>query len=489
MRNNIEIYKTLINSLDISMFVIDKYGKTILANDATLELYGCTWEDFETNYSNTQYLLDNDIVDKCALLQIFQKKKPVSETYTIMNAEGNRETYYTQKMPVFNENNEVEYVVGWSKKLETIEFEYKSAIRTLSAPLANKLIEVDENNKFIHESPEMSKILMLLDNVVKTDATVLLQGETGTGKEVLAQYIHDNSIRNRRKIVVVNCAAIPPNLFESELFGYTKGSFTGASAKGQTGQIELADKSTLFLDEIDSIPLEMQSKLLRTLESKEVKPVGSTSVKKIDFRLVAATNKNLYQLVKEGKFRSDLYFRLNVIAVTIPPLRKRVKDIHPLTDYYLQRYCKLYGLHKQFSPSIYRQLEEYRWPGNVRELKNLIERVILTSNVDDVFLQSLPLGYFAEEQSFGNSNKSILSENFSEEADDVSFFAGNSGEEFVDIMEGDKNEPLDKMIEIYESSIIKKTLENSSSVVEAAHKLGVSLSTLERRIRKYQLRS
>lgn len=470
MRNNIELYRTLINSLDIAMFIIDKYGKTLLANDATLELYGCTWEDFEKKHSNTQYLLDNGIIDKCTLLQVFQEKRPVAETYTILDGEGSRETYYTQKTPVFDKDHEVEYVVGWSKKLKDMEFEYKSATGTFLTSVGNQRIEVTESSTFIHESPEMSEILALLDNIARTDATVLLQGETGTGKEVLASYIHENSTHNRRKMVVVNCAAIPPSLFESELFGYAKGSFTGASAKGQAGQIELADKATLFLDEIDSIPLELQGKLLRTLESKEVKPVGSTSVRKIDFRLIAATNKNLYQLVKEGKFRSDLYFRLNVITVSIPPLRKRVKDIQPLTDYYLQKYCESYGLCKRFSSQIYRQLEEYRWPGNVRELKNLIERVILTSNVDDVLLQSLPLGYFAEQQSVDvdSMEERYLPEQLPRETE---------------------NETLDQMIEAYESKIIKKTLENTSSVSEAAHKLGVSLSTLERRIRKYQLRS
>jgi formate hydrogenlyase transcriptional activator len=233
----------------------------------------------------------------------------------------------------------------------------------------------------VGRSSGLRNVLQLVEIVAATDATVLLLGETGTGKELIARAIHESSQRNREAFVTLNCAAIPSSLFESELFGHERGAFTGANMQ-RAGRLELADRGTLFLDEVGDMPLEVQPKLLRTLQEHTYERLGSTRTKNADVRLVAATNCDLEQLMEDKQFRSDLYYRLNVFPIRIPPLRERREDIPILVRHFTQKYAS--RINKQIDTipeSTIQKLQRWSWPGNVRELENLIERsVILSSN-------------------------------------------------------------------------------------------------------------
>jgi formate hydrogenlyase transcriptional activator len=234
--------------------------------------------------------------------------------------------------------------------------------------------------QIIGKSPVLEAVLAQVEQVAPTDSTVLIQGETGTGKELIARAVHDISSRCGRRFIKLNCAAIPFDLLESELFGHEKGAFTGAIAQ-KIGRFELADKGTLFLDEIGDIPLPLQPKLLRVLQEQEFEPLGSTRTHQVDVRLVAATHQNLVEMVKRNEFRSDLYYRLNVFPILLPSLRERREDIPALVEHFVEIYAR--RMNKQIEhipPETMSTLVSYQWPGNIRELQNFIERsVILTS--------------------------------------------------------------------------------------------------------------
>ena len=243
----------------------------------------------------------------------------------------------------------------------------------------------------VARSPEMHTILKQVARVAKTDATVCISGETGTGKEIIARVIHCNSPRASKPFMAVNCAAIPESLFESELFGHLKGSFTGAH-QNKRGLIHSADKGTLFLDEIGEMPLALQGKLLRTLQNREILPVGGQVPIKVDVRILAATNKDLEQAVREGHFREDLFYRIHVVPLWIPPLRQRREDIPFLAQFFLKRSMEHHNkIVKSFSSEAMQTLITYPWPGNVRELENMIERAVVMSPQDVITPEFLPL--------------------------------------------------------------------------------------------------
>jgi formate hydrogenlyase transcriptional activator len=233
--------------------------------------------------------------------------------------------------------------------------------------------------QIVGRSPALRRVLREVEVVAPTDSGVLIQGETGTGKELIAQAVHNRSARRDRAFVKVNCAAIPSGLLESELFGHEKGAFTGAIMR-KPGRFELADKGTLFLDEVGDIPLELQAKLLRVLQEREFERLGSTRTQQVDVRVVAATHRDLKQMVEEGTFRSDLYYRLHVFPVTVPPLRDRREDIPFIVRHFVDKYCQRMNRHiETISTHTMEALKDYAWPGNVRELQNFIERAVILS--------------------------------------------------------------------------------------------------------------
>ncbi len=247
--------------------------------------------------------------------------------------------------------------------------------------LDEKIGTVADFEGIVGQSSALRQVLQLVEMVATSDSTVLLLGETGTGKELIAQAIHDRSRRKDRTLVRLNCAAIPTGLLESELFGHERGAFTGAVTQ-KIGRLELADQGTLFLDEVGDIPLELQPKLLRVLQDGEFERLGSTQTKKVDARLVAATNRDLDEMIEGRQFRSDLYYRLNVFPIRVPPLRERPEDIPLLVQYFGQKYARRMQKRIESIPAAaMRKLMRWHWPGNVRELQNLVERaVIMTHN-------------------------------------------------------------------------------------------------------------
>jgi DNA-binding NtrC family response regulator len=243
-----------------------------------------------------------------------------------------------------------------------------------------------KNGKIVYASRIMKDILLKAERVAKSDATVLVLGESGVGKEVISRYIHENSDRHDKSFVAVNCAALPETLLESELFGYEKGAFTGAFAR-KLGKFELADKGTILLDEVTEMDLRLQAKLLRVLQEKEIEVIGSKYPKQVNVRVIATTNRNINKYVSDGKFREDLYYRLNVFPITVPPLRERKEDIPPLVEYLLKKHAK--GMDVGIDSEAINYLKERPWRGNVRELENLIARACILSNSSVIKLTHL----------------------------------------------------------------------------------------------------
>lgn len=256
--------------------------------------------------------------------------------------------------------------------------------------LRNQLASRFEFSSIIGVSPKMHSLFERMRRIVKTDSTVLITGESGTGKELVARALHQNGSRKDKPFVAVNCGAIPESLLESELFGHERGSFTGA-VKDRTGKFEAANNGTIFLDEIGTMPLLLQSKLLRVLQEQEIERVGSTRSIKIDVRIISATNSNLLEMVRLGQFREDLYYRLNVIPLQLPPLRERKEDILLLADRFLEKSGKLMGRGElAIQPEVKKALENYQWPGNVRELENMMERLVALSDGASITVDDLP---------------------------------------------------------------------------------------------------
>ena len=256
--------------------------------------------------------------------------------------------------------------------------------------LKKQLRDKYEFSNIIGNSPAMQKVFTRISKVIKTDSTILILGDSGTGKELIAKAIHSNGPRRDKPFIAVHCGAIPENLLESELFGHTKGSFTGA-IRDKIGKFEAANHGTIFLDEIATLPMHLQIKLLRVLQEQEVERIGSNRQIKLDVRIISATNVNLEEEVKKGNFRDDLFYRLNVIPVTLPPLRERVEDILQLVRHFLAKYCKemdrpLMSIAKE----VLMALEIYKWPGNVRELENVVERTVALTEGDQIALDDLP---------------------------------------------------------------------------------------------------
>jgi DNA-binding NtrC family response regulator len=256
--------------------------------------------------------------------------------------------------------------------------------------LKEQIAEISKADVIIGDSPQMRKVFELIQTVAKTDTTVMIRGESGTGKELIARAIHSNSERRYFPIVTINCGAMSEGVLESELFGHERGAFTGAQYR-RKGKIELADEGTLFLDEIGNIDMKTQMDLLRVIETKQFSRVGGNEIIKVNFRIICATNKNIEEAVKEGSFREDLYYRLNVFTLHIPPLRERKSDILPLANYFVNHYAKNMGKAvTSISPDAVDILIRYNWPGNVRELENAIERAMVVGKPPSIQVEDLP---------------------------------------------------------------------------------------------------
>jgi len=368
---------------------------------------------------------------------------------TKIDVEGKRKSFIVKTIPVTLENKRVSSIMEINETSNMVANAYR-------------LIEGTSNISFDHiigDSPNIVEVKDIARKVASSKSTVLLTGESGTGKELFARAIHYASNRSHLPFVAINCASIPDNLLESELFGYEGGAFTGANRQGQMGKLELANGGTLFLDEIGDLPLHLQPKLLRVLQDGQFMRLGGKEFISVDFRLIAATNRDLKEMIKNGEFREDLYYRLNVIPIHIPPLRERIEDIDKLSEYLLNKYCYKLGVkRKRFSKDVKEAFYEYQWPGNVRELENVVEYLVNIVKEEEIKLENLP-----------NNMKDYI---------DKSNRMGNTCK-------------LKDMMDSYERDILVSYLKAYGSGTEdkkkIAHLLGINLSTLYRKLSKYNL--
>lgn len=305
----------------------------------------------------------------------------------------------------------------------------------------------------IAKDKSMIDLLEVAKRVASVDTTVLILGETGVGKEEVAKFLHKNSMRKEKNFIKINCGAIPQNLIESELFGYVKGAFTGANKEGKMGLFEVADGGTVFLDEIGELPLNIQVKLLNVLQEGKVERVGAVTSIKIDVRVLAATNRNLEVMIKEKSFRSDLYYRLNVVPLTVPSLRDRREDIVPLVQHFLSQLNKKYKFDKTFTIEAMNTLYNYSWPGNVRELKNIVERVIVMSSSNQIFQSDLAI----------KNSSNVMARN----------------------IEPEDTWNLKEVVGKVEAKLISQAFDNAGNVRDAAKILGIDASTFVRKRKKY----
>ena len=361
------------------IFITDAKANVIRINHAYEVITGLKKE--EVLGKNMADLVRNKLISESGSLQVIKTKQPV----TLQQCFRSGKEALVTSSPIFDADGNFIMIVTNVRDLTEI-YNLKAVVQEKTAAMDRLAMELEhlqttsEDNQEIIAKDETTLAAMLLANrVASMDTTVILLGETGVGKEVMARYIFQHSHRAKNSFIKVNCGAIPENLIESELFGYEGGAFTGANKNGKIGLFELANKGTLFLDEIGELPKDMQVKLLRVLQEQEILRVGGTKPVKIDVRIIAATNRNLEEMVKDGTFREDLYYRLTVFPISIPPLRMRKKDIIPLALSFLEKLNQKYQLKKYFTDLSMQLLHEYDWPGNIRELKNIVERAIIIS--------------------------------------------------------------------------------------------------------------
>ncbi len=372
------------------LFITDGKGITLRYNKAFEQLTGIN--AFEYLGKSVEDIKRDGIISDPVTLYVLEQKKSI----TVMQESKTGKLTLTTGNPVRDKNGEIIRVVCnvrditelnlLKQKLEQVEVlsqHYESQIRTLK-------MQYTGTEKLVVTSAKMRNLIDMVVRLAAVDSTILITGESGTGKELIAETIHSSSSRNYKPLIKVNCGAIPENLMESELFGYEGGAFTGAKKEGKPGYIELAAGGTLFLDEIGEVPLSLQVKLLRFLQSKEIIRVGGGSYSKVDVRIVAATNRDLLEMVQRKLFREDLYYRLNVVPVSTPPLRDRKEDIPPLVAHFIQLFNHKYNMNKKISPGVIDIFMQYDWPGNVRELENLVERLVVITSKDIISREDLP---------------------------------------------------------------------------------------------------
>ena len=463
IKEKYEFYEDVFDNMPDALYVLDDKGNMIYVNYAMIKKFDIPRDEL-LRY-NVFDMYDDGLIDYVISKNVYEQKKEVVMCQKIFNSHGKELMQMVSQMPILNDKGDIQYIIGVMRDMEELIGYYYDALNKYQTVKDIGSKRSDDNKLLVYNSPQMSDLVRILNNVAPTDANILVQGESGTGKEVLAEYIHQMSERRDKEMVRINCAAFPETLLESELFGYEKGSFTGALGSGKKGLIETADGSTLFLDEINSLPLALQGKILRTIETKMVQRIGSDRPKKIDFRLIAATNEDLSECIKKKTFRADLYYRLNVIPAIIPPLRDRPSDIEPLIEYFLNKYCKKYGKEKTFGPEAMNVLKNYSWPGNVRELKNFVERIVLISASSVYCIKSIPPqmlnGQLLSPSSSGNG--------------------GNSGCQF------DIRMSLEENLNAFEKQIIESVVQQYGSGKSAAEVLRVNQSTISRKMAKYNI--
>lgn len=454
-KSNRELDAIIESSFD-GIYITDINGNTLKTNSAIERITG-----IPKNYyigKNTSDLINRGVLHESVTSKVIEKKKTVTIVQKNLNG---KETLMTGN-PIFNEHGEVEKVVTnirdlselnslneELKKAQHLNEQYKKELQRLKA--TNVM-----SDDLVLKSDKMLEIYGMAERVANFDTTVLILGETGVGKDVLVRHLFSKSARSKSgQLIKVNCGAIPKDLLESELFGYEGGAFSGANRTGKVGMFELADKGVLFLDEVSELPLDLQVKLLRAIQEKEIMRIGGTKIKKVDIQLIAATNKDLLEMVRKGEFREDLYYRLNVVPLYLPPLRERKDDILPLIHYYLEKYNEKYLVSKELDRELKSFFYYYEWPGNVRELSNLIERLILTVSNQLLTLADLPKEYKGLPENSISANDEELS--------------------------------LKEAVERAEKKLLLKAAQKYNTTYEMAKNLKTSQPTIVRKLQKYNI--
>jgi len=400
-----EHVQQILDLFDDGIFISDRNGMALTVNRMYEKLIGLKKEDICGKH--VSYFVNEKIFDVVVNPEVVRTGKPVT---SLQKIHGSKKVML-RGYPVLDERGEVRLVVTFVRDITMITqlqeqiAQQKEIIENVMERL-EVLQEPTRHGDQVFEDAVMKNAVALLERVAGTDATILLLGETGVGKDLLARIAHDASARREKIFLKVDCGSIAANLIESELFGYMPGAFSGASAKGKLGYFEIADGGTIFLDEIGELPMPMQTRLLRVLQDNEVVRVGASQPRKVDVRVIAATNRNLKESMENGRFRDDLYYRLNVATINIPPLRTRREDIAPLAKLFLQRYSAKYKKKFHFSQEVPAALAAYNWPGNVRELQNMIQSLVITKDPPLICLRDLPgqiLGHMPVEKYDGHS--------------------------------------------------------------------------------------
>ncbi|MDD3024135.1 MAG: sigma 54-interacting transcriptional regulator [Syntrophomonadaceae bacterium] len=435
------------------LYVTDGEANTLKLNKGFERITGITAD--ECLGRNMADLVEEGVFARSGTLLALEKRESV--TISLVARTGN-EVLITSN-PIFDDAGEIILVVtnvrditelnGLQRKLEQVEGLSRFYMTELQQ------LKLQNSRQLVFNSSKMKELLNMVFRVTGVDSTVLIQGESGVGKELIAEIIHSSSYRKDGPLVKVNCGAIPENLLESELFGYEAGAFTGASKTGKIGLFEFAQGGVLFLDEIGDLPLNLQVKLLRVLQDKEINRVGGEQPIKVDIRILAGTNRNLVDMIANHQFRLDLYYRLNVIPIFVPPLRERREDIPVLANYFIETFNNKYQMNKRLNKVVIDVLTEYDWPGNVRELENLMERLVVTSINNIITLQDLPASF------------------------KIPPVRVNSEQELI---------PLRQAIENTERQLLESAFARYRSSYQVAEALKVNQSTIVRKASKYGIR-
>jgi PAS domain S-box-containing protein len=461
----------ILDSIEDGVFIADRDGYALKANAAYEQLTGMC--KAELIGKNVEELKREGLFNIAPITpEIVATGRPAS---SIQVTRDNRSMTIDGK-PIRDPDGKVSLVVLYARDITLMArmreriSRQQELIETYQHQMDFFIREGGGITSFIAENSAMKRLMDLLRRVAATDAVALVLGETGVGKELFARMIHEASPRREKPFVKVDCASIPENLIESELFGYAPGAFTGAHPKGRVGFFEMADGGTIFLDEIGEMPLPLQSKLLRVLQDRELTPVGSSKSRKTNVRVIAATNRNLEAEAKVGTFRSDLFFRLRVAVLEIPPLRDRPDDILPLARMFLQRFGSRYRKRTTLSLEAERILAHYNWPGNVRELENLVESLVITCDSGRIEADELPTAMRVTECALSPGPASPD--------------PAQAGPPPASAPEPDWERPYKEVIAAFERDYLEGAISHFGSVGEAAKRLGLDRTTIFRKLKR-----